>query len=571
MTQFKAFCKQAFTKRAPRIFKTFTAISGKGIYKSKTIESALQSAFDKNSLLYGRALQKSTTPIRVAVTTTLAEEDRAAILSNYNTECRSEKLPYVFIRPQDPSQEFKVWEAARATSAAPPYFKPFIQDNTKRAYTDGAIHHHCPVFIADQERRLLWQDVKDWPPDIFLSIGSGFKIAEETLSESETMDLSPSDNFFKRTRKSRRATAGFKYFLRTANKIIENHMDCEKIWKNYYSQNKSAGDRMTYGDENRNIRLNVQFTNELPALDDVKSMDDMEHFAKLMFQMNQREIRKVAEKLIASCFYFETVGLAFRNIETGRFQCTGKIHCRFHDARDLQGLGKILLRYCSQKFVPSFLIKENYGSRLQKYYKESLSITAIKHMANQGIFVPPQEICIESIDLASQTNICLCLHSDRDGASQELFTTPLEISGFPRNLCAHGAFDVSSPEDDIKNSEKEEATESVSRLSEDVGFESDEQLMKVHASENTGIMRRVSTDSEPASRRKKLHVPWIARRSRSLIYSNRTTSKLQFSDDGTTSNSTLTIGVETSSCSVERSELGTDSWVAENSQAGRSS
>lgn len=94
MTQFKAFCKQAFTKRAPRIFKTFTAISGKGIYKSKTIESALQSAFDKNSLLYGRALQKSTTPIRVAVTTTLAEEDRAAILSNYNTECRSEKRTY---------------------------------------------------------------------------------------------------------------------------------------------------------------------------------------------------------------------------------------------------------------------------------------------------------------------------------------------------------------------------------------------------------------------------------------------------------------------------------------------
>ncbi|UKZ79100.1 hypothetical protein TrVFT333_006850 [Trichoderma virens FT-333] len=292
-SQFKGLCKQAFTKRASRLFNTFTAITGKGLYKSKAIESALRSAFGYNSLLYGRALHTRSTSIRVAVTTTLAREDRAAVLSNYNTECRSEKLPYVFIRPQDPTQELKVWEAARATSAAPPYFKPFIQGETMRAYTDGAIHHHCPVFIADQERRLLWEDVKDWPPDIVLSIGSGFRTAEDSSSPPETMEISTSDGFFNRRPRPRRAVAGLGYLWRTANKIIEKQLDCEEIWRSYSSQNKSAGDKMRYGDENRNIRLNVHFANELPALDDVKAMDGMEHLAKLMVQETRREIQKV--------------------------------------------------------------------------------------------------------------------------------------------------------------------------------------------------------------------------------------------------------------------------------------
>ncbi|UKZ53308.1 hypothetical protein TrVGV298_007100 [Trichoderma virens] len=574
-SQFKGLCKQAFTKRAPRLFNTFTAITGKGLYRSKAIESALRSAFGNNSLLYGRALHTRSTSIRVAVTTTLAREDRAAVLSNYNTECRSEKLPYVFIRPQDPTQELKVWEAARATSAAPPYFKPFIQGETMRAYTDGAIHHHCPVFIADQERRLLWEDVKDWPPDIVLSIGSGFRTAEDSSSPPETMEISTSDGFFNRRPRPRRAVAGLGYLWRTANKIIEKQLDCEEIWRSYSSQNKSAGDKMRYGDENRNIRLNVHFANELPALDDVKAMDGMEHLAKLMVQETRREIQKVAEKLIASCFYFETVGPAFRNTETGRFQC--RIHCRFHDVRDIQGLGKILLRYCSQRFVPSFLIKENYGSRLQKYYKESFSITTIENMASRGIFTPLREISIEAIDLSSQTNICLCLHSDNShvyGVSQELFTTPLEISGFPRNLCALGAFDVCSPGNDIKNAEKEyeKAPESIpGPKSGNLDSTLDMRQIGVHMSENTSNSRRVSADSEPGTQQVKLRVPWVVRCTKNLIPRKENRSQFSFKDNGMSSNSSLTVGLGASSSSVGRSERANDSWVAENSHREGSS
>lgn len=79
---------------------------------------------------------------------------------------------YEFLRPDRPELELKVWEAAAATSAAPSYFKPFAHEATKRTYLDGAIYHNNPVRLANRERRLLWPDVADREPDIFLSIGT---------------------------------------------------------------------------------------------------------------------------------------------------------------------------------------------------------------------------------------------------------------------------------------------------------------------------------------------------------------------------------------------------------------
>ncbi|UKZ82727.1 hypothetical protein TrVFT333_010523 [Trichoderma virens FT-333] len=165
LSRFKTLCEKSFIKRgaikhAPikniaRLLKTLYIMSGNSIYKSKPFSKALWEVFGENALLYHPPQTGSSVATRVAVTTTLAREDKAAILSNYNVERKSAKSL---------DDELKIWEAARATSAAPPYFKPFTQQKTGRTYIDGAIHHHCPVFIADQERRLLWEDIKDLPP-----------------------------------------------------------------------------------------------------------------------------------------------------------------------------------------------------------------------------------------------------------------------------------------------------------------------------------------------------------------------------------------------------------------------
>lgn len=99
LSRFKALCKNSFVKRgiikyAPvqniaRFLKSLFVMSGKSIYRSKPFEKALREVFDENSFLYDRPQPRTSVATRVAVTTTLAGEDKAAILTNYNIERRS--------------------------------------------------------------------------------------------------------------------------------------------------------------------------------------------------------------------------------------------------------------------------------------------------------------------------------------------------------------------------------------------------------------------------------------------------------------------------------------------------
>ena len=108
--------------------------------------------------------------VKVAVTATSAAGN-AVVLANYNRPCR-EKINYHFQRPEKLHGELKTWEAARATSAAPTYFKPFWHEGSKQVYSDGGIYHNNPIFVADRERKLIWPTQEEEEPDIILSIGT---------------------------------------------------------------------------------------------------------------------------------------------------------------------------------------------------------------------------------------------------------------------------------------------------------------------------------------------------------------------------------------------------------------
>lgn len=347
LSRFKALCQKFFVKRgvikhAPvqniaRFLKSLFVMSGKSIYRSKPFEKALREVFDENSSLYNRPQPGNSVATRVAVTTTLARDDKAAILTNYNIERKSAKckrnfchypwpmltdthpVPCLFIRPKTLDDEIKVWEAARATSAAPPYFKPFTHQKTGCAYIDGAIHHHCPVFVADQERRLLWEDVQDSLPDITLSIGSG--ITKHDAYPSETNN---SNGFHGQESQSKQPVKGIGYLVRIASRIIERQLNCEAIWREYCSQSNSANTPTHLEDDCRRIRLNAEFIDVKLSLDDVESIDMLEKITRNTIQQNQNEVQKVAEKLIASCFYFETTSPAKRDRGEKKYQCSGK-------------------------------------------------------------------------------------------------------------------------------------------------------------------------------------------------------------------------------------------------------
>jgi len=67
------------------------------------------------------------------------------------------------------NRRYKIWEAARATSAASTLFDPIQIGTRGETFVDGALGFNNPIRLLDRESRDLW------PNDdrIFLSIGAG--------------------------------------------------------------------------------------------------------------------------------------------------------------------------------------------------------------------------------------------------------------------------------------------------------------------------------------------------------------------------------------------------------------
>jgi predicted acylesterase/phospholipase RssA len=71
--------------------------------------------------------------------------------------------------PNPMARYCKIWEAARATSAASTFFEPIAIGPHEQTYVDGALGFNNPIRLLDRESRDLWPDDNR----IFLSIGTG--------------------------------------------------------------------------------------------------------------------------------------------------------------------------------------------------------------------------------------------------------------------------------------------------------------------------------------------------------------------------------------------------------------
>jgi predicted acylesterase/phospholipase RssA len=82
-----------------------------------------------------------------------------------NTVIRSYQNHHVYNHLED----CKIWEAARATSAASTFFDPITIGENQETYVDGALGFNNPIRLLDRESRDIW------PNDdrVFLSIGTG--------------------------------------------------------------------------------------------------------------------------------------------------------------------------------------------------------------------------------------------------------------------------------------------------------------------------------------------------------------------------------------------------------------
>ena len=354
ISEFIQLCDKAFT---PREFDGLagltqaTTLTHGSKYKTRPLRDTLEAVFGEENLYCGTRTVSYKYDTKVAVTTTSGTGQRAVVLANYTRQEENEPN-YKFEFPHD----MRVWEAARATSAAPSFFKPF-EGIGKPTYLDGAIYYNNPAKVANTERKLLWPDVADSPPVVLLSIGTGMnkhKIEQE-LRNDDIERKAAHNSKPQRNTKVKRITKIFKpktmkptafgwvsrYFdvlvsylsehtsqgtLLTCCKVnrIDKILDAEREWKQFLADISDG--KQNLEDISRYIRINIDLGEDPPALDDKSKLTYIQSktLAILRTAECQSFVEQVAHRLIASSFYFQKDGIIKFDEATHTWTCTGK-------------------------------------------------------------------------------------------------------------------------------------------------------------------------------------------------------------------------------------------------------
>jgi hypothetical protein len=172
--------------------------------------------------------------------------------------------------------------------AHPFLFKPLKHTTSKESYSNEERDVN-PIMIADSELKTIWGCSQAKRPDFVLSLGTGLMITQSASFVGMETPAKPS----KATR--------FSMIGKNKQKVSPKFdQQCEQMWNDYlHSFGISSATAGKY------IRLNIK-ASELPAIDDFSSVELLRYMVKTQTDLN--EIQKVASRLIAKLFYFETVG-----------------------------------------------------------------------------------------------------------------------------------------------------------------------------------------------------------------------------------------------------------------------
>ncbi|KAF2230441.1 hypothetical protein EV356DRAFT_536374 [Viridothelium virens] len=401
---FQRLCPQAFTPRIGSglpVIGWFIENYNGSKYETKPFEQALQASFSKDQNLFGgpQYNESSGCSIKVAVTSTSEASGLPVIFSNYNRPCY-EHLPYQFQRPERAGNELKLWEVARATTAATGYFKPFHHEASKRTYLDGAICHNNPIAVAEKERRLIWSNLVELSPDLVLSIGTGISRQPRNIDNQSTSA----------------PPLGVYTNLKAKIKIVKNHiassLDCERTWNDF--QCRLGNSRLS-----RYMRLNPKLSMEIPKLDDVQSVLELRRVVRDKMSQDSR-IEEIANRLISSCFYFELTEPQSDHSAGCIF--SGRIACRLaHGTKEIGQLGRILMYRLKSGRDLCFIIQEERQTS-EICQKIPISKGTIDSMIRLNQF-NLGGVDIELANKLVSTEIKLCMDNDC-----------FPISGFPRRL-----------------------------------------------------------------------------------------------------------------------------------------
>ncbi|KAK4197062.1 putative patatin-like phospholipase [Triangularia verruculosa] len=284
-------------------------VSGvRSVYSEESLREGLQEYFGEETLLFAPAVSGRTTAlssgIRVAVTSARDHGGKTpVVIGNYNRPLTTTTTATAgsaatssadqsgsnrsgFEREDNLSKDFKIWEAAMATSAAPLYLPPFRNAHTGDEYFDGAVKENCPARVAMEERELIWGgggggDGKEnkVPLDALVSLATG--------NQGPKPDKMPTVLKFG--------------YLAVMREMFRGLMDTQKIWEDAVNR----ADKLEKG---RLFRLNPRIKEPYVELYKHKEVPRLLEETGDWAQpggAGREEIKKVARVLMAGMFFFE--------------------------------------------------------------------------------------------------------------------------------------------------------------------------------------------------------------------------------------------------------------------------
>ncbi|MCJ1473164.1 hypothetical protein MMC13_001815 [Lambiella insularis] len=245
-----------------------------GYYSVEALEKCLQDTFGMHRRMFDSLDVVSGT--KVAVTASTISNASCYVFSNYNGLGRREKdCGYRHLRPANIEDEPYIWQAGRATSAAPVLFQSARISNVG-TFQDGGLKHNNPVNLALWESRQIWPSISQ--PDLVLSLGTGTEIPK-----------SPSAPHFRHVFRDG--------FLPRIYRSFMSSLDGQNTWRDFVNH---------LDDESRRdyIRLNISLPTELLALDDESQMERLRQSVHLQFPLEQDDL-ETAFAIMVSRFFFE--------------------------------------------------------------------------------------------------------------------------------------------------------------------------------------------------------------------------------------------------------------------------
>lgn len=179
---YKAFSREIFDRNMAaglsNLIKTYS------YYDTQHWESTLRLAVG-DTLLINSAKDKNACKIGIVSNVTTQNTMKVFLFRNYN-------LPTFSHSHYDGTCKYKVWEAVRASSAAPGYYEDFKLDGY--IFHDGGILANNPTSIALHEAKLLWpkSDI-----NCVVSVGNGrYKLSGNDSSKAISVNLKQKLNRF---------------------------------------------------------------------------------------------------------------------------------------------------------------------------------------------------------------------------------------------------------------------------------------------------------------------------------------------------------------------------------------